>query len=158
MNSKIIIVCGLLFLSPFIAKSQYKGQWRAIHAYDWSIRSNVIFGMNFTAEYFPAHYFSVVPSYTIFLPATGKASSLDITSRYYLTERKKQLYGLAGFRSYFSNKEFDDQGNQVDNSFQLGAGAMLKINDSLGFNPEFRYAFAPGGELILKFGVVYFIN
>lgn len=156
-NKKIVL--GLAFcLFSFFANAQYKGQWRAIHAYELSIRSNVEFGINFTGEYFPVHYLSIVPSYTIFLPATGKASSLDVTSRYYLTEKKKQLYGLAGFRSYFFNNEFDDRGKQVINSFQIGTGAMLKINDLLGLNPEFRYAFSPGGDLVLKLGVVYFIN
>ncbi|MFN3999065.1 hypothetical protein [Algoriphagus sp.] len=157
MKSKKIVLVLVLCLFSFLAKAQYKGQWRAIHAYEWK-GSNGFFGMNFTAEYFPAHYFSIVPSYTIFLPATGKASSLDLDAHYYLTEKKKQFYGLAGFRSYFFNREFDGLPRQTVNSFSLGAGGMLKINDSLGFNPEIKYSFAPANEVIFKIGVVYFVN
>lgn len=157
MNSKKIVLMLAFCFFSFLAKAQYKGQWRAIHAYEWS-GSNFLFGMNFTGEYFPVHYFSIAPSYTIFLPATGKASSLDLSARYYLTEKKKQLYGLAGFRSYFYNKEFDDLGKQTVNSFSLGVGGVLKINNSLGINPEMRYSFTPSDEFVFKIGVVYFVN
>lgn len=157
MRSRKIVLALMLCTLPFLAKAQYKGQWRAIHAYEWNGVNN-LFGMNFTAEYFPAHYFSIAPSYTMFLPATGKASSLDIHARYYLTEKRKQFYGMAGFRSYFFNKEFDDQGKQVLQSFSMGAGGMLKINDSLGFNPEIKYSFAAEDGFVFKLGVVYFVN
>ncbi|MDR7130131.1 hypothetical protein J2X69_002479 [Algoriphagus sp. 4150] len=157
MRSRKIVFALMLCLVSFLANAQYKGQWRAIHAYEWS-GSDYLFGMNFTAEYFPAHYLSIAPSYTIFLPATGKASSLDIHARYYLTEKKNQFYGLAGVQHYFYNKEFDNRGKQVVRSLSLGAGGMLKLNESLGFNPEIKYSFSPANRLVLKAGVVYFIN
>ncbi|WPR75922.1 hypothetical protein [Algoriphagus sp. NG3] len=143
--------------ASMMATAQYKGQWRASNAYEWSFSDN-LFGMNFTAEYFPLHYFSVVPSYTVFLPASGKASSLDLHARYYFTEKMKQFYTLAGYRAYYYTNEFDELGTKANRSFSFGVGGMLKFNNALGINPEIKYAVPPGDDLVVKLGIVYFIN
>jgi hypothetical protein len=148
----LILTCFALF-----AQAQYKGQWRAIHAYELATQGP-LFGMNFAAEYFPLHYLSVVPSYTVFLPATGKASSLEFNLRYYPFEKKKQVYGVAGFNSYFRDKEFDTKGKEVTQSLLIGTGGMFKFNSSLGFNPEIKYLLGPRNEFVFNLGVVYYIN
>lgn len=153
---KIFIIIALVLFS-LDGFAQYKEQWRAIHAYEIPMTTG-FFGMNFTAEYFPLNYFSIVPSYTIFLPATGKASGFDVNFRYYLTEKEKQWYGLLGYGYYLRRFEFNPEGRRRTNSLNIGAGGMIKFNDELGINPEIRYQPIGRNELLFKLGVVYFIN
>jgi hypothetical protein len=157
MMSKKIVLGLLLSMVCFLAKAQYKGQWRAIHAYEMTTQGP-LFGMNFATEYFPLHYLSLAPSYTVFLPATGKASSLEFNLRYYPFEKKKQVYGVAGFNSFFRDREFDTKGKGVAQSLLIGTGGMFKFNSSLGFNPEIKYLLGPKNEFVFKLGVVYFVN
>lgn len=150
----ILLAMMLSFQTSF---AQYKGQWRVIHAYELTTETR-FFGMNASVEYFPKHYLSVVPSYTIFLPATGKASGLDLLARYYLTENKKQWYATGGYGYYQRRFEFNEVGKESFHFLNVGAGGMLKLNETLGLNPEIRYQVGDPGNVVFRIGVVYFIN
>jgi hypothetical protein len=155
MRKIVIVVLFLIFSNSAIA--QYKGQWRGIHAYEMTSGKG-FFGMNFTAEYFPLNYFSLAPSMTFFLPATGNARAFDINARYYLTEKQRQWYALLGYGHYTRIFEFNPIGSLKYDSINLGAGGMIKLNEEIGLNPEIRYQFGSRDEFIFKLGVVYFIN
>lgn len=157
MNMKKIIIVLVLIFAANLAQAQYKGQFRGIHAYEMSSGKG-FFGMNFTGEYFPLNYFSIAPSVTFFLPATGNARGFDLNARYYLTEKEKQLYALFGYGHYTRKYEFNPKETERFNSINLGLGGMLKIRDELGINPEIRYQPIGRNELIFKLGIVYFIN
>jgi hypothetical protein len=152
-----IIVVVLILIFSHSAKAQYKGQWRAIHAYEMTSGKG-FFGMNFTGEYFPLNYFSIAPSMTFFLPATGNARGFDLNARYYLTEKQRQWYALLGYGHYTRIFEFNPKGSLRFNSINLGAGGMIKLSDEIGLNPEIRYQPIGRNEFIFKLGVVYFIN
>ncbi|SIT05868.1 hypothetical protein [Belliella pelovolcani] len=155
MKKYLLIIC-LTFVSYF-ANAQYQGQYRGIHAYEMAY-DKPFFGLNFTGEYFPFNYFSVVPSFTFFTPATGNARGFDINARYYLTEKEKQWYVTAGYGFYRRVFEFNEIGRFDHNSLNLGAGGMLKITDELGFNPEVRFQAFGRNSMMFKLGIVYFIN
>lgn len=140
-----------------MAFAQYKGQWRGIHAYEIT-SVNGFFGMNFTGEYFPLNYFSLAPSITFFIPATGNARGYDLNARYYFTEKEKQWYALLGYGYYKRVYEFNTEGSVTYNSINLGAGGMIKLRDEIGINPEIRYQPIGRNEVIFKLGIVYFIN
>ncbi|MFD2033516.1 hypothetical protein ACFSKL_01880 [Belliella marina] len=151
------LVVTILFLVIQSASAQYKNQYRAIHAYEMAY-DKPFFGLNFTGEYFPLNYFSVVPSFTFFVPATGNARGFDINARYYLTEKEKQWYVTAGYGFYRRVFEFNPQGRFDYNSMNLGAGGMIKISDELGINPEVRFQAFGRNSTVFKLGIVYFIN
>ncbi|MCH7408241.1 hypothetical protein MM239_02450 [Belliella sp. DSM 111904] len=154
---KRIIILVLLCIVVNTASAQYKNQYRAIHAYEMAY-DKPFFGLNFTGEYFPTNYFSVVPSFTFFTPATGNARSFDINARYYLTEKEKQWYVTAGYGFYRRVFEFNPMGRFDFNSLNLGAGGMLRLTDELGVNPEVRFQAIGRNSMVFKIGIVYFIN
>lgn len=157
MIMKKILTVVILLLVVITAEAQYKGQWRAIHAYE--IPGDTPFlGMNFTAEYFPSNYFSIAPGFTFFTPATGNARGFDINARYYLTEKEREWYVTAGYGFYRRVFEFNPQGRFDFNSLNLGAGGMIKLSDEIGINPEVRFQAFGRNALVFKLGVVYFIN
>jgi hypothetical protein len=155
MKNILLIVC-FVFVSTY-ALAQYKGQYRAIHAYEIAY-DTPIYGMNFTGEYFPINYFSIVPSFTFFVPASGNARGFDMNARYYLTEKEKQWYVTAGYGFYRRVFEFNPEGGFDFNSMNIGAGGMIKITDELGINPELRFQAFGRNSTIFKLGIVYFIN
>lgn len=151
----------MLFLLVFagissLASAQYQGQQRMSYANEYAPNSGFL-GMNFTGEYFPVDNISIVPSFTIFLPKTGKASGVDLNLRYYFTEDKIQFYGLAGYGYYTRKFEFDPNERLNFNSINMGVGGIIKLIDELGINPEIRYQ-TNRNDFLLKIGVVYFIN
>lgn len=153
---KKILIISLLCLWGFAASAQYKGQWRAIHAYELT-GNNTYFGMNFTGEYFPFHYVSIAPALTFFIPSQGNARAFDLNARYYFTEKNKQWYGLMGY-GHFTRKEETTPVQTIRyNSLNVGMGGMLKLRDELGINPEIRRQFG-SNDWVFKLGVVYFIN
>lgn len=153
---KILTIICLVFVA-FSASAQYKGQYRAIHAYEIAY-DKPFFGLNFTGEYFPLNYLSVVPSFTLFVPATGNARSFDLNARYYLSEKEKQWYVTAGYGFYRRIFEFNTEGRFDYNSLNLGAGGMIKLRDELGINPEVRFQAFGRNSTVFKLGIVYFIN
>lgn len=155
MKNILILVC-FVFIT-LSASAQYKGQYRGIHSYEMAYNKPFL-GMNFTGEYFPINYFSIAPSFTFFIPATGSARGFDINTRYYLTEKEKQWYVTAGYGFYRRIFEFNEQGRFDYNSLNLGAGGMLKVSEVLGINPEVRFQAFGRNSMMFKLGVVYFVN
>lgn len=152
--------CSLLIILFFIfsgLQAQYKGQWRAIHAYEIP-GDKPFLGLNFTGEYFPVNYLSIVPSFTFFTPATGNARGFDINARYYLTEKEREWYVTVGYGFYRRVFEFNPIGRFDFNSLNLGAGGMIMLSDEIGINPEVRFQAFGRNALVFKLGVVYFIN
>ncbi|MFD2200747.1 hypothetical protein [Shivajiella indica] len=153
---KIIIVVFILIFSHSV-KAQYKGQWRAIHAYEMTSGKG-FFGMTLEGEYFPLNYFSLTSAVSFYIPATGNARGFDINARYYLTEKARQWYALLGYGHYTRIYEFNPKGSVKYDSINLGVGGMIKLIDEIGLNPEVRYQPIGRDEFIFKLGVVYFIN
>ncbi|AFL84804.1 hypothetical protein Belba_2238 [Belliella baltica DSM 15883] len=153
---KFLIIAGLVFISLSVS-AQYKGQFRAIHAYEMAY-DKPFFGLNFTGEYFPLNYFSIAPSFTFFVPPTGNARAFDLNARYYLTEKEKQWYLTAGYGFYRRIFEFNEQNTLDHNSLNLGVGGMIKFSDELGLNPEVRFQAFGRNSMVFKLGIVYFIN
>lgn len=153
---KIILIAILCMIYSGLF-AQYKGQWRAMHAYEIPADKPFL-GLNFTGEYFPSNYFSIVPGFTFFTPATGNARAFDINARYYLTEKEREWYVTAGYGFYRRVFEFNPIGKLDFNSLNVGAGGMLKLSDEIGLNPEIRYQAFGRNSLVFKLGVVYFIN
>lgn len=155
MKNALLIIC-LAFVSTY-SSAQYMGQYRAIHAYELAY-DQPYFGLNFTGEYFPINYFSIVPSFTFFVPLSGNARSFDINARYYFTEKEKQWYVTTGYGFYRRVFELNSDGRFDFNSMNIGAGGMIKITDELGINPELRFQAFGRNSMMFKLGVVYFIN
>lgn len=153
---KILTVILFLFVSGF-AQAQYKGQWRAIHAYEITSVDG-FFGMTLEGEYFPLNYFSFSTSISAYIPPTGNARGFDINARYYLTEKARQWYALLGYGHYTRIFEVNPRESMKIHSINLGAGGMIKLSDEIGLNPEIRYQPIDRNEIIFKIGVVYFIN
>ncbi len=151
---------AIIFIIFFISHEgfcQYKSQWRAMHGYEMDTKDS-FFGIGISGEYFPLNYFSVVPAFTYFLPATGHARAFDLNVRYYFSEKEKQWYGLLGYGHFTRLFEFNELDKQRFNSLNVGAGGMIKFNDELGINPEIRYQGFNRNDLIFKLSIVYFIN
>lgn len=154
---KFIPILVLFCLFHFGAFGQYKGQFRGISAYEYDFGSKLT-GFNFAGEYFPAHYLSFSPSYTIFFPGEGKSLELGLNARYYLTEKRKQWYGTVGYGSLTRIEELDGTRKTVSHFANIGIGGMIKFSDVLGINPELRHQFGQQNNLVFRIGVVYFIN
>jgi hypothetical protein len=152
-----ILLLFLLIVSQSAVFGQYQSQWRATQAYELPSSSGFL-GINFTAEYFPVNYFSIAPSYTVFLPGSGRATGTDLNFRYYFTEKVKQWYGLFGYGYYQRTPEEGRVQRVNSHSINLGGGALFKLRDELGINSEIRYQPIGRNELIFKVGLVYFIN
>ena len=149
------------FLFPFIfiaftAFGQYKNQFRAQYANEFTINKKFL-GINFKGEYFPYERFSINPSITFFLPATGTATGFDINGRYYITDDRFQVYGLIGYGFYTRNFEFNPKGRITEHAVNLGLGSLFKLSQELGINTEFRIP-VPSQEVLVSLGIVYFIN
>lgn len=155
MKNIILTILFIFVLS--IASAQYKGQYRAIHAYELAY-DQPFFGLNFTGEYFLINYFSIVPSFSFFVPSAGNARSFDINARYYLTEKERQWYMTGGYGFYRRVLEVRSEGRFDHNSMNIGLGGMLKITNELGINPEVRFQAFGRNSMMFKLGVVYFIN
>ncbi|MDX5338534.1 MAG: hypothetical protein LPK25_05870 [Cyclobacteriaceae bacterium] len=155
---KNILGIGLLWLfSVSFAHAQYKNQWTVSQGYE--VRTNpAYFGMNASVEYFPAHYFSIRPSYVVYLPSSGKATGLNLDIRYFLTEKKNQWYATAGYGYYQRKYEGETQPMLRQNYFHLGTGINLKLMDQLGLNPEIQSQLGPDTSWVFKIGLVYFVN
>ncbi|WP_373493016.1 hypothetical protein [Aquiflexum sp.] len=152
---KIVLIAAFLIIST-ASYGQYKEQIRVMHGYEMGVDKG-FFGMNFTGEYFPLNYFSVAPSFTFFIPATGNARGFDINARYYYSEKERQWYGLLGYGHYTRIFEFNPKGREAFHSLNVGGGGMIKLSDEIGINPEIRYQ---GGrnDLLFKISMVYFVN
>jgi hypothetical protein len=138
--------------------AQYKGQYRAQYGNDMALRSG-LFGMNFSAEYFPFEKISFNPNISVLFPATGKASNLHLDTRYYFTEEEVEFYGLLGYANYRRRFEFNPE-NAYQNTatLNIGGGILYKLIDELGVNAEIKLQPQNGNEVILKVGLSYFIN
>lgn len=146
-----------LLLTISLANAQFKGQWTVSHGYE--VRTNPsYFGMNAAAEFFPTHYFSIRPSYAVYLPALGKASGANLDFRYFLTEKKTQWYASAGYGFYQRKFEANQQPMLKQSYFHLGTGLNLKLMDQLGINPEIQSQLGPNTSWVFKVGLVYFVN
>lgn len=150
-------IFALYFSCHFGAVGQFKGQIRGINAYEYDFGSRLT-GFNFAGEYFPAHYLSLSPSYTIFFPRNGKNLEFGFQGRYYITEKKRQWYGTVGYGSATRIEELDGFYKSVKHFANVGFGGMLKLNESLGINPELRKQLGQQNNLVLRVGMVYFIN
>jgi hypothetical protein len=155
MKKAVLII--LFLLSYNFAFAQYKGQIRVIHGYEVPSDTG-FFGMSFGGEYISVNRLSIAPSVTFFLPATGNARGFDINARYYFTEESVQWYGLLGYGKYVRVFEFNPIGRKSFDSINIGTGAMIKLRDEIGLNPEIRFQPYGRNEFIFKLGVVYFVN
>lgn len=154
---KLLIIFTFL-LSVSFAEAQTRGEARLQLGGDYGFRTEA-FGLNAGVEYFPANRFSLAPNYTIFFPAIGWQSNLNVDARYYLTEGILQWYGMAGFTNTWLHPEHDgfDYRTSIAGA-NVGLGGVLKFGDRVAFNPEFKYQIYTGGQLIFRLGLVYIIN
>ncbi|PRY85697.1 hypothetical protein [Mongoliibacter ruber] len=158
--SKVIKEILLVFIFSTLlstAYAQYKDQVRVYHGYEWPSET-WFYGINFTGEFFPINYFSIAPSFTLFVPSTGNARAYDINARYYFTEKERQWYGTFGYGHYTRVYEFNPIGRISTNSVNIGGGGVFKINDEIGINPEIRYQPIQRNEMIFKISILYFVN
>lgn len=154
MKKLLLIVAFLIICTT--SYGQYKEQVRVMHGYEMGVDKG-FFGMNFTGEYFPLNYFSIAPSFTFFLPATGNARGFDLNARYYFTEKERQWYSLLGYGYYTRVFEFNPIGRESFNALNIGGGGMIKLSDEIGINPEIRYQ-AGRNDLLFKVSMIYFVN
>ena len=102
---------------------------------------------------------SIAPSFSVLLPATGKASQIDLSGRYYFSEDKFQIYGLLGYGFYRRKLEFDlEDPLRTSSGIHFGGGALLKFLEVFGLNGEIKIQPQHGGEFMVKIGISYFIN
>jgi hypothetical protein len=137
--------------------AQYQKQWRISQGYDFRFQPG-FFAMNISGEYFPVHYLSVSPSVSVYLPATGKATGVNLDARYYLTEKKYQWYASSGYGYYKRVFELSENPPVNLHTFNVGTGLQWKLLDQLGLNPEIQRQFGQRSTWTVKLGIVYFIN
>lgn len=155
---KRIVFIFILMCQWGICHAQIKGQYRFQYGHDLAINKS-LFGVNFVGEYFPLDKISFAPSFSVFLPATGRASQIDLSGRYYFSEDKLQTYGLLGYGFYRRRLEFDLQDPlRTSSAVHFGGGALLKFLEVFGLNGEIKLQPQHGGEVVVKIGVNYFIN
>ncbi|EON74737.1 hypothetical protein ADIS_4848 [Lunatimonas lonarensis] len=155
---KRLLILVLFFSWSSATMAQYKGQFRAQYGNDIGFE-RVLFGMNFSAEYFFVDKISFSPNVSILFPATGKASNLHLDARYYFTEEKAQWYGLLGFGNFRRRYEFNPEvAFRNWQTLNVGGGLLYKLIDELGVNGELKFQPQNNGELIVKIGLTYFIN
>ncbi|MFC4873253.1 hypothetical protein [Negadavirga shengliensis] len=156
MKNIILFLCFLVL--SFSTVAQYQGQYRLQYGHDFGLGSGLT-GVNFVGEYFPIDNISFAPSFSILLPASGKASQLHIDGRYYFQEEAVQLYGLIGYANFRRRLEFDfDDPLYHRGSLNIGGGILYKLMDELGLNGELKFQPQNNGEFIIKIGMSYFIN
>jgi hypothetical protein len=155
MEKKLLVIIMLLISSQAFA--QYQGQSRLMQSYEVASSSGY-FGLSIGGEIFPIHNLSIAPSITFFIPPTGNARGFDLNLRYYFTEESLQLYGLLGYGNYVRATESNPSIKTAFNSANLGIGALIKLREEIGINPEIRYQAGDRKELIFRLGFVYFIN
>lgn len=155
---KRIYLIFILALQCGFCCAQFQGQYRAQYGHEFAT-SSVPFGVNFVGEYFPVNKFSFAPSFTIYLPATGKASQIDFSGRFYFTEEKLQAYGLMGYGFHRRRLEFDFENPlRTSSGVHFGGGALLRFWEVLGLNGEFKIQPTLQSTLVFKVGITYFIN
>ncbi|SHN09603.1 hypothetical protein SAMN04488057_106199 [Cyclobacterium lianum] len=141
-----------------IGQAQIEGQYRFQYGHDFSTGTDYL-GVNFVGEYFPVDNVSFAPSFSVYLPKTGKASQIDLTGRYYFTEDDLQAYGLLGYGFYRRRSEFDRQDPlRGASGVHFGGGALYRFLEVLGLNGEVKVQPQYGGRFNVKLGVSYFIN
>jgi hypothetical protein len=155
MGKKLLVIIMLLISCQAFA--QYQGQSRLMQSYDIASSSRY-FGVTIGGEYFPIHNLSFAPSITFFIPPTGNARGFDLNMRYYVTEESFQFYGLLGYGNYVRATESNPSIKTAFNSANLGIGALIKLREEIGINPEIRYQAGDRNEFIFRLGIVYFIN
>jgi hypothetical protein len=155
MNKQLLII--VLMILNFKVYAQFQGQTRVIHGYEIPSTSG-FFGMTFGGEYFPIHNLSVAPSVIFYIPASGNARGFDLNMRYYVTEGTNQVYALIGYGNYIRASESNPVVKTTFNSINMGMGALFKLRDEIGINPEIRYQPGDRREFIFRLAFVYFIN
>ncbi|WP_194774488.1 hypothetical protein [Pararhodonellum marinum] len=158
-NLKLVSILFMMFLGFNAAQAQYQGQFRLQYAAEFTTVNNVLFGNNLTGEYFPLDKISFSPNFSIYTPATGKASMLHLDAKYYFTEENIQWYGLVGYGYFRRRFEFNPENPLLRvSSVNVGTGVIIRLIDELGLNPEFKFQPQNNGEFLIKIGLLYFIN
>jgi hypothetical protein len=156
---KKIIIIAFLFLSiHHFSFGQGEGEIRAQYAVEYGFGSN-LFGNMIGVEYFPMDNFSVLPAFTIFYPATGKASAFNLDARYYLLDDDHQAYGIFGYNAHRRRLEFAPvEENLINRSgLNLGAGYGFKVAEEFILNTEMRYQ-PHNRDVMWRIGLFYLIN
>lgn len=147
-----ITVCGAALLFGFSTSAQTQGDFRGSLGLAMGTKASVDtdtgddklgIGLNLGVEYFVIDKLSVAPSYSYFFPAdlgSGvkyNTGALNFDARYYFVE---SFYGFAGYSSFMSR--ISGGGASVsasEGALNLGAGAMLPMNDSMNINLQVKY-------------------
>lgn len=155
---RILLLTSLLILATLYAEAQIRGDIRLQLGSEYAFSTDA-FGVNFGAEYFLTNNISFAPNYTHFIPEHGRASSLNVDARYYLTEDVLQWYGLLGFTNNWATDELIGIENQRRSTTgaNVGLGGVLKFADRLAFNPELKYQIHHGGQFVFKLGLVFIL-
>ena len=147
-----IAFCGAALFFGFSGSAQSQGDFRASLGLAMGTKASVDtdtgddklgIGLDLGVEYFVIDKLSLAPSYTYFFPAdlgSGvkyNTANLNFDARYYLAD---QFYAMAGYTS-FSSKLSGGGGNisVSEGAWNIGAGAMLPMNDNMGINLQLKY-------------------
>lgn len=155
---RLIIVSFLIFLTNS-SFAQYQGEVRIQMDTEYGFATN-LYGFGLVGEYFIIDRLSVVPSAIIFLPQTGKASSLNLDARYYLTEGISQFYGVLGLNSSRRRLEFAAPGEDliIRTGINIGAGYIYRLSEEFAIESQFKYQPHYDNNFVIGLGIIYFIN
>jgi hypothetical protein len=118
------------------------------------------FAANLGLEYFILDNISIVPSYShsLFL-GRSKYQTLNLDSRFYMTKGTYQWYGFTGItnnRGRLWGEECIVLTNFV--GANLGFGAVIKLSDRFGVNPEIKHQVMREGRTVARLGLVFMLN
>jgi hypothetical protein len=118
------------------------------------------FAANLGLEYFILDNISIVPSYSqsLFL-GRSKYQTLNLDSRFYMSKGTYQWYGFTGITN--NRGRLWGEEDIVHSNFvgaNIGLGCVIKFSDRYGINPEIKQQAMREGNMVLRLGLVFFLN
>lgn len=156
---KRLVLIAFLILIINNSFAQYQGEIRVQLGNEFGMATN-LYGFGLVGEYMIIDRLSVVPSAIVLLPQTGKATSLNIDARYYITEGLSQFYGFLGLNNSRRRLEFAIPGEELINrtGINVGAGHVYRLSEEFAINSQLKYQPHYNNNFVIGLGIVYFIN
>jgi len=155
---RLLVICILLFYIK-CADAQVAGEGRIQLANEFGFETN-LFGFGLSGEYFIIDRLSISPSIIALLPETGKATSLDLNVRYYITQGISQLYGMGGFNYFRRRLEFAPPEDNLRNvpGLNIGMGYIYRLSEEFSIDSNLRFQPQNNNNVVLGIGIIYHIN
>ena len=155
---RLLVICILLFYIK-CADAQVAGEGRIQLANEIGFGTN-LYGFGLSGEYFIIDRLSIVPSAIVLLPETGKATSLDLNVRYYLTRGVSQLYGMGGFNHYRRRLELAPTEENLINvpGLNIGLGYVYRLSEEFSVDSNLRIQPQNNNNVVFGIGIIYHIN